>query len=94
MGSEAQIRPDIAVSRIEPTGQAEDAWVAHVNDVADASLRASCGSWYVGANVPGKPRIFMPYVGGFGRFERTCDEIAARGYEGIEMSGPEAAAAE
>ena len=74
------------VARIEATGEAEDAWVAHVNDVADASLRATCGSWYVGANVPGKPRVFMPYIGGVPVYGQKCKAVAANGYEGFTLS--------
>jgi cyclohexanone monooxygenase len=40
-------------------------------------------SWYLGANVPGKPQVFMPYVGGFGPYKKKCDEVAANGYEGF-----------
>jgi len=43
-------------------------------------------SWYVGANIPGKPRVFMPYVGGFAGYKKTCDAIAAEGYKGFEMA--------
>ncbi len=81
-------------SRFEVTQQAEDAWVEHNNEVANRTLYPLANSWYVGANIPGKPRVFMPYVGGFDRFKRTCDEIAAKGYEGFETSGLEAVAAE
>jgi cyclohexanone monooxygenase len=51
--------------RIEANPDAEEAWVAHVGAVAGKSLRAVCNSWYIGANVPGKARVFMPYIGGF-----------------------------
>ncbi len=70
---------------IEPTVDAEDAWVAHVNDLGDMTLYPRANSWYMGANVPGKPRVFMPYVGGVGTYRKTCDEIAARGYEGFVL---------
>src|SRR6202040_3272575 len=50
---------------IEPTPAAEHEWMMHVSEVADATLFPSCNSWYVGANIPGKPRVFMPYIGGF-----------------------------
>lgn len=62
---------------------AEDAWVDHVNEVANMTLMVQANSWYLGANVPGKPRIFMPYVGGLDVYRRKCDEIAANGYEGF-----------
>ena len=70
---------------IEATPEAEDAWVARVNAVADATLYPTCNSWYVGANVPGKPRMFMVYPG-LPAYEETCNEIARRGYEGFELS--------
>ncbi len=72
--------------RIEATEAAEAAWVTHVNDLADATLYPATASWYTGANVPGKPRVFMPYVGGCGPFRRACDEVAAHGYEGFALS--------
>ena len=70
---------------IEATPAAEDAWVAHVNDLADATLYPSANSWYVGSNVLGKPRVFMPYVGGVGVYRRRCDDIAAGGYTGFAL---------
>ena len=66
--------------------QAEDAWVLHNNDIADSTLYPLANSWYVGANVPGKPRVFMPYVGGFDRYKRACDELAQNGYPGLQLS--------
>ncbi len=71
---------------IEATPEAEDAWVAHVNEVADMTLYPRANSWYIGANVPGKPRVFMPYVGGVGIYRQKCDEVAANGYEGFALS--------
>ena len=56
---------DIGANTIEPTLEHENEWVEHVNEVAKISLRSTCSSWYVGANVPGRPRVFMPYIGGF-----------------------------
>ena len=78
---------------IEPTRTAEDHWVQHVNDVAVRTLYPAAASWYMGANVPGKPRVFMPYIGGVGRYRQRCDDIAAAGYPGFRLSGAEAAAA-
>ena len=66
--------------------EAERDWVQHVNDVADSTLYPLANSWYVGANIPGKPRVFMPYVGGFDRYKRRCDAVAAAGYEGFVLS--------
>jgi cyclohexanone monooxygenase len=70
---------------IEATVEAENAWVDHVNEVGHMTLYPRANSWYMGANVPGKPRIFMPYVGGVGTYRRRCDEVAARGYEGFTL---------
>ena len=78
--------------RIEASLAAEDAWVAHVNEVADTTLYPSAASWYMGANIPGKPRVFMPYIGGVGVYRQTCDEIAAEGYRGFELTGPDVVA--
>ena len=78
---------DRGVRRIEPTAAAEEAWVRHVADVAAGTLYPAARSWYVGANIPGKPRVFMPYVGGVGAYRRACDEVAVRGYEGFELAG-------
>ncbi len=71
---------------IEATPEAQDAWVQHVNDIGDATLFPQANSWYVGANIPGKPRVFMPYVAGVGPYRQKCDEIAAAGYEGFELA--------
>jgi cyclohexanone monooxygenase len=76
---------DHGFSRIEAEEDAEDAWVWHNNQVADRTLYPLANSWYVGANIPGKPRVFMPYVGGVAAYKTKCDEIAARGYEGFRM---------
>ncbi len=57
--------------------------------LADATLYPEATSWYVGANIPGKPRVFMPYVAGCGTYRRECDEVAARGYEGFVLGAPE-----
>ena len=70
---------------VEATAEAEDAWVHHVNELADATLYPRANSWYVGANIPGKPRVFMPYVGGCGTYRRECDEVVARGYAGFTL---------
>ena len=72
--------------RIEPEPAAEQNWVAHNNAVADATLYPLANSWYVGANIPGKPRIFMPYVGGVTRYKAKCDAVAANGYEGFRRA--------
>ena len=73
------------LARIEARPDAEDAWVAHVNEVANLTLYPTCNSWYLGANVPGKPRVFMPYLG-FPPYVAKCNEVAAKGYEGFALS--------
>jgi cyclohexanone monooxygenase len=70
---------------IEPTVDAQDAWVDHVNEVGHLTLYPRANSWYMGANVPGKPRVFMPYIGGVGVYRQKCDEVAAKGYEGFAL---------
>ena len=77
---------------IEAAQDAEDAWVEHVNETAYRTLYPSANSWYMGANVPGKPRVFMPYIGGVGTYRRKCEEIAANGYEGFCLTAPAQAA--
>lgn len=79
------------LATIEATEQAAEDWVAHVNDAANATLMPQAGhSWYLGANVPGKPRVFMPYAGGMARYRRTCAEVAAQGYPGFVTAPREA----
>jgi cyclohexanone monooxygenase len=72
---------------IEPTPEAQDAWVEHVNEVAQGTMYTAptCNSWYLGANIPGKPRVFLPYVGGLPAYIRKCDEIAANDYKGFDL---------
>jgi cation diffusion facilitator CzcD-associated flavoprotein CzcO len=82
------------LERIEATAEAEDAWVEHVNALADATLYPVANSWYVGANIPGKPRVFMPYVAGCGTYRRECDDVAARGYAGFVLGSPRMRAVE
>mgnify|MGYP001614473301 CR=1 FL=1 len=76
-------RHQLATIEAEPA--AEDAWVRHVNDIASQTLLQSCNSWYLGANVPGKPRVFMPYIG-FPAYVEKCNEVAAKGYEGFRLA--------
>jgi cation diffusion facilitator CzcD-associated flavoprotein CzcO/acetyl esterase/lipase len=73
---------------IEPTAVAEAGWVQHVNDCADITLFPRAESWYMGANVPGKPRVFLPYVGGVDRYRTACDEVVQRDYLGFAFEGP------
>ncbi|MGC8524945.1 MAG: flavin-containing monooxygenase [Acidibrevibacterium sp.] len=79
---------------IEASAEAEDSWVAHVNEVAHKTLYPAANSWYMGANIPGKPRVFMPYIGGVGVYREICEKVAANGYEGFHVLAPVAAAAE
>jgi cyclohexanone monooxygenase len=74
---------------MEAETSAEEKWVAHVNEVAYTTLYPQADSWYMGANIPGKPRIFMPYIGGVGPYRQICNEVAAKGYEGFAMTRAE-----
>lgn len=65
---------------------AEGMWVEHVNEVASGTLFPKAGSWYMGANIPGKPRVFMPYAAGVGPYREVCDGVAAKGYEGFNFA--------
>jgi cyclohexanone monooxygenase len=75
-----------SIATIEAKADAETQWTAHVAEVANASLMPQADSWYLGANIPGKPRVFMPYLGGVGPYRQKCDEVAAQGYEGFTLS--------
>jgi len=81
---------DNGLATVEAETSAEDTWVAHVNEVAAATLYPQADSWYMGANIPGKPRIFMPYIGGVGPYRQICNDVAAKGYEGFAMRAVEA----
>jgi cyclohexanone monooxygenase len=74
---------------MEASRDAEDKWVAHVNEVAHTTLYPQANSWYMGANIPGKPQIFMPYIGGVGVYRQICNDVAAKGYEGFTMTAVE-----
>jgi cyclohexanone monooxygenase len=71
---------------MEASLDAENAWVTHVNEVGHQTLFPLANSWYMGANIPGKPRVFMPYIGGVGPYRQKCDEVAAKSYEGFVLS--------
>jgi cation diffusion facilitator CzcD-associated flavoprotein CzcO len=71
----------------EATEEAEDAWTDHVNKVAAKTLYPKAASWYMGANIEGKPRIFLPYIGGVGNYRKICDEIAGSEYQGFRIPG-------
>ena len=72
--------------RIEAESEAEKLWVAHVSEVAGMSLRSTCNSWYVGANVPGKPRVYMPYIGGVPAYAEKCRQVVEDGYDGFALN--------
>jgi cation diffusion facilitator CzcD-associated flavoprotein CzcO len=71
---------------IDPTAAAEDEWTEHVTEVGNTTLFPVANSWYMGANVPGKPRVFMPYIGGVGAYREHCAEVAATGYAGFTLT--------
>ena len=77
---------DHGIEVAEADGEAEVEWVAHVNKVAEPTMYMLADSWYLGANIPGKPRIFMPYAGGVGSYREKCNEIADNDYEGFILS--------
>src|SRR5882672_11083299 len=85
---------DIGATSIEPVLAEEDAWVDHVNDVSTVSLRSTCSSWYVGTNIPGRPRVFMPYIGGFPVYVQKCNEVMSNGFSGFVLQGGHKANAE
>jgi len=76
---------DRGLTTMEAKKDAEENWVAHVNEVAHTTLYPQANSWYMGANIPGKPQIFMPYIGGVGVYRQICNDVAAKGYEGFAM---------
>jgi cation diffusion facilitator CzcD-associated flavoprotein CzcO len=78
---------DKGLQRIEASEQASDAWCDEVNKAANATLLAQVKhSWYLGANVPGKPQVFMPYAGGFARYTEICNQVVSDNYRGFELS--------
>ena len=77
---------DRNVASIDATVDAENTWVDHVNEVANRTLFPAANSWYMGANVPGKPRVFMPYIGGLPRYSELCDDVAADDYRGFTLT--------
>src|SRR5437899_4049232 len=80
---------DRGLDTMEAERQAEDSWVAHVNEVAHTTLYPQANSWYMGANIPGKPQIFMPYIGGVGVYRQICNNVAAKDYKGFAMTAAE-----
>ena len=73
---------------IEASPVAQEAWGTHVNDAGDLTLYPRANSWYMGANVPGKPRVFLPFIGGVDAYRRACNDIRDNGYLGFHLSGP------
>ena len=76
---------DNDIETIEPDLSAEDDWVEHVQEVASKTLFPKANSWYMGANIPGKPQLFMPYIGGVGAYRKICEEVVAEGYRGFNF---------
>jgi cation diffusion facilitator CzcD-associated flavoprotein CzcO len=74
-------------TRVEATEEAQDAWAEHVAEVGQASLYVRTNSWYVGANIPGKPRVLLPYTGGQPMYRERCVAVKESGYEGFKFSG-------
>ena len=74
------------LKRIVADSTAENNWMEHVNDLAEKSLRSTCLSWYLGSNIPGKPRVFMPYIGGVPSYRKKCEDVVEEGYFGFEMT--------
>ena len=74
------------LQRIEPTAKAEDEWVKHTADIAADTLFGETDSWYMGANIPGKPRVFLVYVGGAAQYRQICAEVAEKDYKGFALS--------
>jgi acetyl esterase/lipase len=79
---------DEGLQTLEATAAAQDGWLTHVNDYGNLTLYPQANSWYMGANVPGKPRVFLPYIGGVDRYRRICNEVAEQDYLGFEQAGP------
>jgi cyclohexanone monooxygenase len=76
-------------SAVEATVEAEDDWGAHVAEVGGTTLFPTADSWYMGSNVPGKPRVLLAYLGGFDAYREKCDEVAVKGYEGFVFTAEE-----
>jgi acetyl esterase/lipase len=79
---------DAGFETIEPTALAESGWNEHVRDCAAITLHPTASSWYMGANVPGKPRVFLPYIGGVNAYRQACDDVVSQGYLGFRRTGP------
>jgi cyclohexanone monooxygenase len=73
-------------STIEADDGAQEDWVEHVRTIAAGTLFPTAKSWYMGANIPGKPRVFLPFIGGLGTYTQTCDDVARDGYRGFTLA--------
>ena len=73
------------LTAIEPTAEAEREWVDHTAEIVRGTMYMKANSWWLGANIPGKPRVFMPYPGGVGTYRTKCNEVRANGYEGFVL---------
>ncbi|HWN31403.1 MAG TPA: NAD(P)/FAD-dependent oxidoreductase [Pseudonocardia sp.] len=74
------------IASIEATEQAQETWVEHVAEVAEPTIFPRGASWYTGTNVPGKARVFMPYIGGVPAYREACEKVAADGYQGFDLT--------
>ena len=83
-----------SAQRIEATPEAENGWMAHAHEVAAKTLFKNANSWYMGANIPGKPRVFLPYIGGLGNDTVICNDVATADYRGFVFASGLARAAE
>jgi cyclohexanone monooxygenase len=72
-------------SKIQAQAPAQEAWVQRVNDLAKNTLFPASASWYMGANVPGKPRVFLPFLGGLGTYTEICEQVISDGYRGFDF---------
>jgi len=74
------------LSAIEPTADAERAWVEYTADLVEGTMYMKANSWWLGANIPGKPRVFMAFIGGLTKFRKRCTEVAEAGYSGFQLT--------
>ena len=71
---------------MEPSAEKEDEWVRHHDEIANATLLTKTDSWYMGSNIPGKPRRLLSYAGGVNVYKQACDEAKASGYPGFNLA--------
>src|SRR6202012_2701885 len=89
IGDAIEYAREHGIDSIEATVNGTDDVTEHVHRGAHAPISPKANSWYRAANIPGKPRLFLPYIGGVGNYRRKCDEVVAAGYEGFDLSGSE-----